>query len=429
MRISGESLSGNAKLLISIIIIASVFVILTYLTGGVRLTIIETVIICIILIITKSIWLSRDHGKNMIRNASLAIAISAVGSYTFWNSIVSSLINDIVPGLNIGGSQPSVVVLVFLLAVIFIVNYFIRDRSVMTEHVDPINKEFPEKDFLDRLLLYTKVLKNELDNIDLETNWSDTLFTPLDAEVEVVTRNKRLKKVTDLLKAVKSDRKSQTFLIIGDPGSGKSTALRKLARELLDEVNDTGRVPIYINLKEWQTESKWTEENPPTKEKLYHFILQNIKKRGDVFANDFIDLYFKKMFVHGRFFFLLDSFDEIPDILDASEASWILDELSSVLYDFLAGSHNSRGILSSRIFRRPTPKFKCKTTLEIRPFSEAKIEKAFRKAILNIKPDFFVNFFTNYKHLISIAKNPFCASLIIRYLKENNYSFPENQAD
>ena len=85
--------------------------------------------------------------------------------------------------------------------------------------------------------------------------------------------------------------------------------------------------------------------------------------------NYFLDTYFKRMFKHGRLFIVLDSFDEIPAVLDTLEGSELIDQLSDVIYRFLAGVHQSRGILSSRIFRQPTDKFQTKTKLEIRPFT------------------------------------------------------------
>ncbi|MFN2284515.1 MAG: hypothetical protein ACK2UQ_08835, partial [Anaerolineae bacterium] len=110
--------------------------------------------------------------------------------------------------------------------------------------------------------------------------------------------------------------------------------------------------------------------------------------------NEFLDLYFNRMMEHGRFFIVLDSFDEIPAVLDTDNSSELIDKLSDVLYRFLAGSHESRGILASRIFRKPTQSFQAGTTLELRPFTESKIIETFNKSLLDNSEDF-----TKFFHL------------------------------
>jgi Cdc6-like AAA superfamily ATPase len=161
----------------------------------------------------------------------------------------------------------------------------------------------------------------DLKKIDMDTNWSDRLFTPLDAEVEVQSGFRRFKKVTDLLSAIRSDRISKVFLVLGDPGSGKSVSLRKLCGELLQESTQTGKAAIYINLREWDSKKNWTEETPPSVNDLYDFVVQNLKSRGTRDTSDFIDKFFHKLFESGRLFIILDSFDEIPSVLDVSEDS------------------------------------------------------------------------------------------------------------
>lgn len=385
-----------------------------------------------ILQVTKGIWTPEGGGKSKIGMASLGVALIVIGLNEKWRPFIDSLLEplyDDFPSLKdkLPASAPSITVLVFLVIVILIVNYFARDTTAMKEHRTPLEKEFPEKDYKIRLKSFTSVLQGDLDKIDRETNWSAENFVPLDAEVEVQSGSKRLKKVTDLLTAIRSDRRSQVFLILGDPGSGKSVALRKLCRDLLEEVDATGKVPLYVNLREWEPVEAWTEEEPPTVEELYNFVLNNIKARGDVFTDDFLKKYFKKMFEDGRLFLVLDSFDEIPAVLDVSENSWLIDKLSDVIHRFLAGGHESRGVLASRIFRRPTDKFAAKTILEIRPFTELKIVATLKKSLFYDEA-LVKHLFTERQELIPIARNPFTAALISSYAKDHDNTLPYTQA-
>ena len=393
------------------------------------------IVICLLLSLTlylsRATWLSAQNAKK-IQMALLVFSIGIVLSYKGWDgpwrALLTPFIKKYLPDIPILTQGVSAFTLITSLAIVALVSFLVRDKTVMQIHKASMNKDFPQPDFKAKLLQYTKILANELNNIDIETNWSDYYFTPLEAEVEIISNNKKKRKVTDLLRAIKSDQQSQAFLVIGDPGSGKSTALRKLAKELLDEVEATGKLPVYINLREWQAKNRWTQDNPPTIDDLMQFVQNNLKSRGDTFSNEFLDEHFKPLFLGGRFFFLLDSFDEIPDILDANESSWILDQYSDILFKFLAGAHNSRGVLASRIFRKPTKKFKSKVTLEIRPFSEMKIELTFKKALGEINEHLITSFFKSRLDLIPIARNPFTSALIVRYLKENNQNFPSNQA-
>ena len=294
-------------------------------------------------------------------------------------------------------------------------------------HKTPIDKDFPELNFKERLGTFCKFLAHDLDKMDIETNWSSEFFTTLDAEVVVNSLYIKSQRIEDLLKAIRDTNKSKALLVLGDPGSGQSVALRKLCRDLLNEVTSTGKIPLYINLKEWEAENTWSEESPPTVKELFSFVKNNIKERGDVFANKFLDEYFDRMFESGRFFIILDSFDEIPAVMDADEASWIIDVLSSVVFDFLSGAHETRGLLASRQYRRPTSKYNAETILEIRPFSEIKIIECFKKQI-TINEDLITTLFQKFPHLVPLARNPFTNSLIISFLDKNG-RFPQNQSE
>ena len=130
----------------------------------------------------------------------------------------------------------------------------------------------------------------------------------------------------------------------------------------------------------------------------------------------------------GRLFIVLDSFDEIPQILDVDEASWLIDTLSGVIHRFLAGAHESRGLLASRIFRRPTEKFDARTVLEIRPFTEAKILDFLKKSIY-FDESLVARLFHERPHLVSIARNPFSAALISSYAKDHDNTLPQTQSE
>jgi Cdc6-like AAA superfamily ATPase len=414
--LSSLKLTGYIKSYYSLFILIALFVIVSFM--GILL------------------FLPKEYGRQQLRRASLFITTGfcSLIFYLFKNSDLITAtqkllikkypkLPHIIP-LNdvalIAGFASIFIVLTFL-------HYCIRDFSALKTHESSFDEEFPEKEFKERLRSFCRVLENQLNQLDIDTNWSDAHFTPLEAEVEVWSGNKKTKRITNLLSAIKKDNRSNTFLVLGDPGSGKSVALRKLSRDLLKEVSSKFRIPIYINLKEWQVIEKWTEENPPTNSHLYNFVISSLKGK-DVFADEFIDKYFKRLLENGHVFFIFDSFDEIPAVLDVNESSWLIDKLSLIIYQFMAGAHDSRGILASRVFRRPSSYFQSKTILDIRPFSELKISQALKKYI-SFDQHLIDVLFKERQELIPIASNPFSVGLIYNYAKDNNNKLPKNQAE
>lgn len=403
-------------------------------TKNIWLTILVIIAYIVIILITKNTWESEDSLRNKVPLTSLTVISGLAGSQPIWKSLLKP-VSEKIPFLkaNLPASSQSTdntSLLVFFMAVIAIIliNYlYFQDATAMKKHPRRIDKDFPEKPFPKRLKQFCGTLLGDLNTIDRDSNWSAEYFTPLDAEVEVQSGSKRKRQVTDLLNAIKSNKLTRVFLVLGDPGSGKSVSLRKLCRELLQESEKTGKVPLYINLREWEPKTVWTEKNPPTVEELYDFVVSNLKSRGDVVTNNFINKYFEQMFFNGRFFIVLDSFDEIPAVLDEREGSWLINKLSDVIYRFLANGE-SRGILSSRIFRRPTDNFNAKTTLEIRPFTESKIVTTL-ESFSDYDEKLVTQIFKERQEFVPIARNPFTAALISSYAQENNNTLPQTQAE
>ncbi len=419
--------------LIIILLIAIFSIVLTILIDGLIAALVVGIFIITILFIAKKVWLPSDNGRIRVRSMSLWIIAGLASTNSLWSSLISSIFSsELIPWLNKNGIDVndsivnptiSIAGLSFALFGIFIVNYFNSDKTVMGIATSKQKEEFPERSFNEQLLGLKRVLENSLRDIDLETNWSDEFFVPLEAEVEIKSDTRQSKKVTNLISALKRNNKEKALLVLGDPGSGKSVALRKLSKDLLSEVEKTGKIPLYINLREWEV-----RDSEPRISDLQDFILNNIKNRCDVFASEFLNKYFDRLVQSGRIFFILDSFDEIPAILDEDESSYLIDSYSSVIYNFLDGSTDSRGILSSRIFRKPTQKFKTKTCFEIRPFSEGKILQRFEKSV-NYNSDIRKLLFKERPEFVSLARNPFTASLIFNYAMNNSNTLPVNRMD
>jgi hypothetical protein len=176
-----------------------------------------------------------------------------------------------------------------------------------------------------------------------------------------------------------------------------------------------------------QAGGEWTEQAPPTLRELERFVIERLKNIGDVFTEEFVDQCFHKLWQHGRLFFLFDSFDEIPELLDSSEESWLIESLSTLFTRFIASSPQSRGILASRMFRRPTSAYLAEKVLEIRPLTEESIINA-----LSRHPEFTeaikLKLFRDRPDLVPVARNPLLASLLGEWVQTHR-DLPAHQAD
>ena len=401
-------------------------------------------LLCVVLWLLRGALMPPDYGANKVRTLSLTLSAALVASYGAWSSLINSLVMEVatqpevqrlLPWLSSVdlGQGPSIGLLIFFLLIVWVVNHYMADRSIAGGHPTALAQDFPDISFRKKLDSFCSALRHDLVTTDREANWSPDYYADLEAEVEVLAMagSRERRHIVDLQEALRAHRDTRSFLILGDPGAGKSVALRKLARDMLDEVGETGRVPIYVNLREWlprsgRREGGWTPEDPPSLQQLEAFVIANVKARGDIFTEEFVNTYFRELWQHGRLFFLFDSFDEIPELLDVNEESWLLDALSDLLYRFIATNEGSRGALASRVFRRPTQAFLAQKVLEIRPLSEHRIElalKRFRAFTRQLRAELF----RERGDLVPVARNPFLMALRGEWVTEHR-RLPQTQA-
>lgn len=266
----------------------------------------------------------------------------------------------------------------------------------------------------DRLDNLKQTLRGLLDQTDQASRWHESSYVPLAAEVQVLEGRRTRRHIVDLLGALKSNQSSKIFVVLGDPGTGKSIAMRKLVRDLLMESGRSDRIPIYINLKEWRVDREWTPTCPPQVSDFHQFVFNNLLQSLDWSSRFFVQTNYQALLEAGYLFFVFDSFDEIPAVLDHDENSWLIEALSNCIVTYALGGTNARAIIASRLFRKPTVAHQLRSVLEIRPFSDDRIVQAIDRGADDPKLVKTI-VLTKRSDLGSIARNPFLLHLIIAH--------------
>ncbi|MFZ2642105.1 MAG: NACHT domain-containing protein [Verrucomicrobiia bacterium] len=217
---------------------------------------------------------------------------------------------------------------------------------------------------LRRCQQFCRVLASDLATLAKAESWNDQFFTDLEAEVEAEgdyyasridrlfrRRSHGLRRVPSLIEAIESSTE-QCLLVTGDPGSGKSIALRHLANQMAEKASKSKssdvNIPLYLNLKE-------LPEPPlggPSADFIKEFVLENIR-RGDADTAAYVRDNWSSYREHGRWFFLFDSFDEIPAVLHAPTGSAVIRQHADAIRQFFEGMSACRGVLASREFKGP----------------------------------------------------------------------------
>lgn len=330
------------------------------------------------------------------------------------------------------GSQTALTItfwVVFFL--VYVLSQIVRKRAKSKTTANSggsaLDKDFPERNYKQKRKSFCKFLAKRIDAINEETNWSEETFTPIDAEVEATVKRRKKRRYEDLHKCLRRHRRKNTvFLVLGDPGSGKSVSMRKLCAEMLEEADKTDLIPVYVDLKKWTED--WSLERKPTEEDLVVFIERILREGGTTYTDEFLRKYFRKMLERGKWYFIFDSFDEMPCLMGRKSCQELIDHISFLLHTFLTRENQRGGVIASRLFRAPTDALHAAIKLNLQSFSDAKIKKMLN-LYTNNSNDLVQVLFGGREDLVSLCRNPFYLALLIEYSMNHGAALPENQMD
>ncbi len=181
------------------------------------------------------------------------------------------------------------------------------------------------------------------------------------------------------------------------------------------------RVPLYINLKEFKRAPVQTIDA----DAIRKFVLQSLNRNKDRDVEEFLEKEFQKGIDEGRWFFLFDSFDEIPEVLSSTEADSTISAYASAISSFLSDLNPCCGVVASRNFRGPAQHGF--TSFRILPLSEMRRLELIRKANLdpNLETQIVGQIGTASEGIRFMASNPMFLGLLCFHVKEGR-AFPTN---
>ena len=280
---------------------------------------------------------------------------------------------------------------------------------------------------------FAQHLAREISRLNKAEDWRDEHFVELEAEVEVESRpprflfgigrstTRREKSITAALKRSKEPQ----ILLEGDPGSGKSVALRhfalKLARDAAERPHLQSLLPVFVNLKEVRRETN--EAISPAL--IRKHVLKSLNRTKDPAVAAFIDQQFEERLQAGTWIFLFDSFDEIPDILSSTENDEVIALYSAAIDDFFSGMNKCRGVIASRRYRGPRRYVWCLFRLVELTVAQ---QKHLVVRLLGDQPEregeLFVGLSAASDDVRAMTRNPLLLSLLCEHVKAGHV-FPE----
>ena len=198
-----------------------------------------------------------------------------------------------------------------------------------------------------------------------QENWAEQPYCELEVEVQPgrnpapagtlrrLRRRKRLRRRPSLTHEIRHTKDPLT-LIRGEPGSGKSIALRHLTIEY--DTSSNTPVPLYVNLKGFDPQRSLEPRGVSSgtlAQAVFDFVLAAVLEGAPDNASDRFAEVYRDGLSEGGWLILLDSFDELPDVLGATtDVDEAIEQFSAAVEQF-ASSHSCNVVVASRFFRAP----------------------------------------------------------------------------
>jgi len=308
--------------------------------------------------------------------------------------------------------------------------------KIWAEQIIPLYYDQKQKRRLLNRQRFAIHIEQEIRQLNSREEWKDYRFTELEAEVEAEGKRVRFPLLPFLRSTRRGLRREQSLskalelsderliLLEGDPGSGKSIALRhvaeKLAKQSSKDKNIQSIIPLYVNLKKLEREP----DSAISRELIESFAKQELNRINDRDIEQFLDEEFQNGLKEGTWLFLFDSFDELPEVLSSVEADATIRDYAQAIDDFLSGFNKCRGIIASRQFRGPKhlgwPHFR------ILPLDSRRWE-LIRKADLDprIEKELSGRLRVAAQEIQEMTKNPMFLGILCEDMRDGN-DFPKN---
>ncbi len=328
-------------------------------------------------------------------------------------------------------------VLFIIFAIWVFLSFLSKIKRLWNKDVKPIFYDAEKRRRRKRRQQFANHIEYKIKKLCDWEDWSESRFAELEAEVEAEGRERvfslipflkknrgGLRREHSLSKALESSRE-RLILLEGEPGSGKSVALRyvaqSMARRAIKAKNINAVIPIYINLKELNRQKR----EPIDRNLIETFVLNTLNPGNDRDIEEFLEKEFVPGLRNSTWLFLFDSFDELPEVLSSTEADEIIRRYGDAISDFLHGMNQCRGIIASRQFRGPGrlgwPRFR------ILPLSEKRRLELIKRANLETKVEKEIvgQLELALPEIRSMANNPMFLGLLCENMKSGQ-SFPHN---